>query len=83
MRMIVMIAAVGMLVLAAGCNGQHDVLLDSDVQYLIPAGTPFKAKETKDGPLIEFVKDTNMAVVHPGYLVKLQNEADAATLQPP
>ena len=82
MRRILMVMAIGAVAFIAGCNGDHGPLLDSDVMYLIPAGIPFKAKEDKNGPLIEYVKDTDMAVVHPGYLQKLQQEADAATVKP-
>lgn len=80
MRVILLVLAVAILA-TVGCNG-HPPLLDSDVMYLIPAGVPFKAKEKKNGPLVEYVKDTDMAVVHPGYLQKLQEEADAATIKP-
>ena len=62
------------VLMVIGCNGvvrDVPVLKDSETFLIIPAGISFKARDDK-----EFVKESNMWVVHPGYLQKLQEEAN-------
>ena len=50
--------------------------------FLIPAGTPFKAMIIKNGPLEDVVRTSDSYNVEAGYLLKLQEEANARVLVP-
>lgn len=76
--MIVLMAA-----LLSGCPfiKERVVVLRESMQYaLIPAGTEFQAKFTKDGPLETVKLDRDVMVVDKGYLIKLQKDANREAL---
>ena len=72
------------LLLTSGCAsfGKSTVILtDKETYYLIPAGTPFKARIVKDGPLVEVTRDRDSYNLDAGYLAELQETANARVLQ--
>ena len=56
------------------------VLTESETYYFVPPNTPFKAQLVKDGPLVEVQRTQPSWLVDSGYLSKLQEAANAATL---
>ena len=72
------------LLLTSGCAsfGKSTVILtDKEAYYFIPAGTPFKARIVKDGPLVEVTRDRDSYNLDAGYLAELQETANARVLQ--
>ncbi len=69
--------------MTAGCAslGRNTLILtDKETYYFIPAGTPFKARIVKDGPLVDVVRDRGSFNVDAGYLAELQEAANARAL---
>lgn len=71
-------------VLLGGCilsRKERDPVLRESMKYaLIPAGTEFQAKFTKDGELETVKLDRDVMVVDKGYLVELQRKANRNAL---
>lgn len=68
-----------LIALCSGCPWETrgpEVLPESDQLYIIPAGTPFKAKLSKDGPLQDVVRHSDTWGVDAGVLLRLQMEAN-------
>jgi len=57
------------------------VLLETEAYYLIPAGTTFRAVAVDGGPVIEVQRTHDSYAVDAGMLIKLQEEANACTIQ--
>lgn len=74
-----------LLCLVSGCSifGRNTVILTTSERYdLIPAGTTYKAKLTKDGPVQNMVREKDAYVVDAGTLIELQEEANIEVLNP-
>jgi len=73
-------------IMSAGCSygrqGGIYILNESEQYYLIPAGTPFNAVIQKGQPPIEIMRNVPTWAVDAGYLNRLQQEANAAVLEP-
>lgn len=82
MKKTIMIALIA--VLMGGCvlsRRERDPVLRETMKYaLIPAGTEFQAKLTKDGELETVKLDRDVMVVDKGYLVELQRKANRNAL---
>lgn len=66
------------LALTTGCAsfGKPAVLLESETYQVIPAGTPYQARECSKCPMQTFKRSADAWVVDGGYMVKLQEEAN-------
>lgn len=83
LKKIFLVSLIACCIIASGCaRGRQWILTDNEVYYLIPAGTPFQARVVKDGPLQPVVRDRDSYNIEAGYLVKLQEEANAEILEP-
>lgn len=81
MKRAIVIALVA--VLLGGCilTRRQDPVMRESIQYaLIPAGTEFEAKFSKNGPLEKVKLDRDVMVVDKGYLIKLQKDANRNAL---
>ena len=82
MRKAIAIALVA--VLLGGCilsRKERDPVMRESMKYaLIPAGTEFQAKLTKDGPLETLKLDRDVMAVDAGYLIQLQRKANRNAL---
>lgn len=83
-KMILVLAVAVMLM--SGCR-QYErrvyVLPEGKRYYFIPAGTTFKARIVRDGPVVDVVRTEDTWGVPAGYLAELQKEAGAKALELP
>ena len=78
------ILLVGCTFLFTGCASilhKNYVLTETESYYFIPADTPFKARLIKNGPIEEVRRTRDSWVVDSGYLVQLQEKANANTFK--
>lgn len=81
--LIVGILAAGIIGCEWGRKTDTSVLRETETFYRIPKGTPFKGVKEDGGPLVDIVvTDSDLVVVYPGYLQKLQEEANRNVLRP-
>ena len=69
------------LLLLVGCaTTKPTVLIDTESYYKIPANTTFKAVVSDDGKVEDVQRPFDSYSVSAGYLIKLQEQANACTL---
>lgn len=67
-----------------GCVRERLVVVpESKAVYLIPAGTPFRARVVKGGPLVEIVRDKDTWCMDAGRMLELSKEANREALELP
>lgn len=63
----------------SSCAHAPEILLDSEVEYIIPAGQPFTA--IYDGVLKERIAPADLVVMDLGRKLKLEQEANEAAVK--
>ena len=81
MKLYRMFFLVGFFMLLPGCATTIKVLPESDIQYKIPANTPFSVQMIDKGPITQVQRPTDSWNIEAGNLSKLQEQADACTLK--
>ena len=67
----------------SGCASilhKNYILSETEMQYFIPANTPFHARLVKDGPIEEVRRTQDTWAVDAGRLAKLEEMANSCTL---
>ena len=72
-----------LIVTCAGCARNTGILTSNETYFYIPAGIPFKAALTKQGPVEIIKRDRPTIAVDAGYLAELQEEANDNALFKP